>query len=252
MGFKDTFLDWADIAKDIIALPFKVAGATTELTQDIGEMIAQDVKNKISGEPDKEIRTSYDVKEKAEKTVQESSGQFFAALGEYNNQWESTLSQAEEVRSVRAEVYALLGQTIRSKKLEELPDTSASSVDPPALPSIDALKFNLGTFTGSATMRRNAAEEYLAQAEEYRVEVKAKITEINQMKQLVIRLKHAQGEELEMLSAIREAYSRQSEATLIQSADLLRAIASLCVEEVCEQTDAQYDQLLAKLRILWN
>ncbi len=101
-------------------------------------------------------------------------------------------------------------------------------------------------------MRIDAAEEYLARAKEYRVDTKAKIAEINQVKQLVIHLEHTQEEELEMLSMIREAYLKQSEDTLIESANLLRDIASLSAKEVCKQTDEQYERLLKALHGLWG
>lgn len=251
MGFFDNLWELGDIAKDIVMLPFEIGKAATELGQDIKEAVVQDVKHKVSGTPEKPIRTSYTIRDEAEALIKKSQDEYWGARDKFDLQWKRMTAKSEKLLKIRAETYALIGQAIHSRKLVKLPSGSAATLDPPELPSLDTLKFDFGTYTGSTSIRMEAAEEFMAQAKEFRVAVKSRIAEINQLKRIVMNAAHFQKEEIEMLSAIQKAYQRKSEVKLIESADLLRDIASLCLREVNEQTNASYEQLLKKLKRLW-
>lgn len=250
MGFFDTLRELGDIAKDIVTLPFEIGKAAAELGQDIQEAVVQDVTHKIARTPEKPIRTSYTIRDEATALIQKSQDEYWAAMEKYALQWKRMISKSEKLLQSRTDTYAQIEHHVRSKRLAKLPSSSIPALDPPAVPSIDTVQFDFGTYTGMVSMRMEAAKEYLAKAKEYRLEVKAQIVEINQLKRLIMRVSAAQKEELEMLSAIRKACQRKSEAKLIQSADLLREIAALCLGEVSEQTNENYLILLKKLEKL--
>ena len=73
------FSDLVDIAATIASVPFGVAKIIVEGGADIAETAAQGIKNAASGEPEKEIRTSYDVKEDADKRIEESNRKYYGA-----------------------------------------------------------------------------------------------------------------------------------------------------------------------------
>lgn len=251
MDLFDTLWELGDIAKDIVTFPFEVGKAVTELGEDIKETIVQDVQHKIEGNPDKPIRTSYTVKEEAENLISKSGNEYWDARDEFSTQWNRMTATAEKLQTERYTTYKLIGQAIRSKRLTELPSSIVPSQQPASIPSIDSIKFDFGTYLGSTSMRMEAAEEYLSKAKEYRIRVKTKIAELNQLKRLVLNVSAFQNEELEMLSLIRKSYENQNESTLLKSTEILRELASLCLDEVCEQTNTNYEHLLEKLKTLW-
>ena len=64
--FLDDLAILADIVGDIVSLPVKVVQWSAELGNDITETVAQDIQNRIEGNPEQEARTSYTVRDEAE------------------------------------------------------------------------------------------------------------------------------------------------------------------------------------------
>lgn len=79
MGLFDILADFADIGKDIIMLPVEIGKAAVECATDINETIAQDVKNKVNGSPDKTIRTSFDIRNEADQIINSVNESFYKA-----------------------------------------------------------------------------------------------------------------------------------------------------------------------------
>ena len=109
------FFDLADIAKDIVMLPFEIGKAIVEGGADIAEATAQGIKNAASGEPEKDIRTSYDVKEDADKRIEESNRKYYGAKNDLDSAWGDMHRREERVVEKRTKVYQLLGEKIHSK-----------------------------------------------------------------------------------------------------------------------------------------
>ncbi len=241
-----------DIVGDVVALPFKIAGAVVEFGNDVGELVAQDVKNKIEGNPEEPIRTSYDVRDEADKIIDTARKDFSSARCDLDSAWYETSKNAGKVADRRQEVYALLGKAT-SSALTELPDKQLRLLYPSSAPSVD-VDFHIGTFAGAlgTNMRMEAAEEYLLEANEYRVETMRLIADVNALRRTVLNVSDAQKEEMAMLDMIQSAYQAKSRSVLTESAGLLREIAELCVQEVCSNTDSKYQDLLRRLKQLWN
>lgn len=252
MGFFDLLGDLADIGKDIVALPFKIAGAAIETATDINEMIVQDVKNKVSGTPDKPIRTSYDIRNEADKIVESAKNKFYDAKSKLTSSWHKTSRKAEQVARKRQEVYQLLGQAV-STTLVKLPEQPIELIYPSGTPYIDS-SFNIGTFFGllGTDTRMVAAEEYLQRAKEYRADVNSLINEVEALRQTVLRVSNAQKEEMEILDVIQSVYRMKNKDVLTESAELLHEIAMLCVQEMSANTDVKYNDLLKHLKSLWH
>ena len=89
-GVFDNLEILADIAKDIVSLPFQIGKEITELGNDIVETIGQDVQHKLEGTADKPLRTSYDIKREAEQTVERSQKEYWNAQDRLVRTWEST------------------------------------------------------------------------------------------------------------------------------------------------------------------
>lgn len=249
MGFSDL----VDIVATIASVPFGVAKIIVEGGADIAETAAQGVKNAASGEPEKEIRTSYDVKEDADKRVKESSQTYYKAKNDLDSDWYNMRQREELVGKKRTEIYQLLGTKIHFKKLPALPDYMGSLQSCPSTPAIDSLNFDFGTTLGLAgtNMRMEAAEEYLEKAKDYQVAIKGCIEDIRQMKRTVNSVEHAQEEELKLLDIIQKTYEKQTEASLIQCADALRELAQLGIREVTDETARKYTAVLKKLNEQW-
>ena len=94
--------------------------------------------------------------------------------------------------------------------------------------------------------------DYLEEAKEYRVKVRSMINEISSLRKTVLGVSDAQKEELKMLSIIKSAYQSQGKKVLTKSAQLLREIAELCLQEVTSNTNARYNDLLRQLNALWS
>lgn len=247
------FFDLADIAKDIVMLPFEIGKAIVEGGADIAEATTQGIKNAASGEPEKEIRTSYDVKEDADKRIEESNRKYYGAKNDLGSAWYDMRQREEKVVEKRTEVYQLLGKKIHSKKLPALPDYMGSPQSCPNAPAIDSLGFDFGTALGLAgtKMRMEAAEEYLEKAKDYQVEIKGCVEVIRQMKRTISDVESAQKEELKLLDIIQKTYERQTEASLLQCADALRELAQLGIREVTDETARKYAAVLKKLNEQW-
>lgn len=241
-----------DIAGDIVSLPFKIAGAAIECANDIGEAVEQDIRNKISGMPDEPTRTSYDVRNEADKIVDSARNDFCEARSELDTVWYNTSQEAIKVAEMRRNVYDLLGRAT-STSLVELPSQQLRLLYPSNAPYVD-VDFNIGTFVGAwgTNMRMEAAEDYLLKANEYRCEVGNLVNKVNSLRRTVLNISDAQEEELAMLGAIKNAYKVKTKNVLTESADLLRQIAELCVQEVGANTDSKYKELLYQLKRLWN
>lgn len=252
MGLWDALTDLADIAKDIVLLPAEIAKAAGECVTDIGEAVAQDVQNKVSGTPDKEIRTSFDIRDEAEKIVTSANRDFNDAKDGLTTSWRSVSQKALRVADKREEVYRLLGKTI-SASLVKLPEQPIGLVHPSNAPYVDSA-FDVGTFFGllGTGVRMEAAEEYLQQAKEYRAKVGGLINQVESLRRTVLNVSYAQEEEMEILNTIQTAYQGKNRNVLTQSASLLRDIAIVCVQEVSSNTNAKYNELLEKLKLLWS
>ena len=252
MWFFDLLGDLADIGKDIVTLPFKIAGAAIETATDINEVITQDVKNKVSGTPDKPIRTSFDIRDEADKIVNSANNKFYDAKNNLTSSWYKTSLEAGQVAKKRQEVYQLLGQVV-STILSRLPEQPIELIYPSSTPYIDS-SFNIGTFFGllGTDTRMEAAEEYLQQAKEYRADVNSLINEVESLRKTVLRISYALKEELKILDVIQSAYQMKSRDILTESAELLHEIAVLCVQEMSANTDAKYNDLLEHLKSLWH
>lgn len=247
------FSDLVDIAATIASVPFGVAKIIIEGGADIAETAAQGIKNAASGEPEKEIRTSYDVKEDADKRIEESNRKYYGAKNDLDSAWYEMRQREEKVVKKRTEVYQLLGENIHSKKLPALPDYMGSPQSCPNAPAIDSLGFDFGTALGLAgtKMRMEAAEEYLEKAKDYQVAMKGCLEQVRQMKRTIRAVEGAQKEELKLLDIIQETYERQTEASLLQCADALRELAQLGIREVTDETARKYAAVLKKLNDQW-
>lgn len=254
MGWLDAITDLADIAKDIVTLPVEIGKAAIETCNDIQEAVTQDIQNKLTGNPDKEIRTSYDIRGEADQIISKVQNEYVGAKNQLNSEWTKLVKKSNIVTGEREKVYSLVGQAIYSIQTDTLPPSSEIAGYYPSEPSIDTLSFDIGTYfgTGGTGMRMEAAEEYLEEAKEYRVEVKEAISKLNVLKRAAIAMCSAYDEELEMLELIRNSYTVRSEAVLIQSADIMHEIAASCLEEVNTHTYEKYSDLVKRLKELWG
>lgn len=248
------FSDLVDIAATIASVPFGVAKIIVEGGADIAETAAQGIKNAASGEPEKEIRTSYDVKEDADKRIEESNRKYYGAKNDLDSAWGDMHRREKRVVEKRTKVYQLLGEKIHSKKLPALPDYMGSPQSCPNAPAIDSMSFDFGTALGLAgtNMRMEAAEEYLEKAKDYQVAIKGCIEDIRQMKRTIRAVESAQKEELKLLDIIQKTYEKQTEASLLQCADALRELAKLGIREVTDETARKYAAVLKKLSEQWD
>lgn len=248
------FSDLVDIAATIASVPFGVAKIIVEGGADIAETAVQGIKNTASGEPEKEIRTSYDVKEDADKRIEESNQKYYGAKNDLDSAWGDMHRREERVVEKRTKVYHLLGENIHSKKLPALPDYMGSPQSCPNAPAIDSMSFDFGTALGLAgtNMRMEAAEEYLEKAKDYQVAIKGCIEDIRQMKRTIRAVESAQKEELKLLDIIQETYEKQTEASLLQCADALRELAKLGIREVTDEAARKYAAVLKKLNEQWD
>ncbi len=248
------FSDLVDIVATIASVPFGVAKIIVEGGADIAETAVQGIKNTASGEPEKEIRTSYDVKEDADKRIEESNRKYYGAKNDLDSAWYEMRQREEDVVKKRTGVYQLLGEKIHSKKLPALPDYMGSPQSCPNAPAIDSLGFDFGTALGLAgtNMRMEAAEEYLEKAKDYQVEIKGCVEVIRQMKRTISDVESAQKEELKLLDIIQKTYEKQTEASLLQCADALRELAQLGIREVTDETARKYAAVLKKLNEQWD
>lgn len=251
MGFFDALWDITDIAKDIVTLPVKIVGAAIECATDINEAVAQDVKNKMGGTPDMPIRTSYDIRDDANRIIESANKKYYKGKSRLTSSWDSASQEARCVSQKRAEVYQLLGQAT-STTLLKLPEQPVEIAYPSDAPYIDS-SFDIGTYFGllGINARMDAAEEYLQEAEEYRANVNSLINDINLLRQTVLNVSYAQKEELAILDTIQAAYCTRNREVLAQSADLLHEIAALFVKEMSSNTERSYNNLLRHLKSLW-
>lgn len=243
MGLFDIFDAIVDIGGDIVSLPFKIAGAAIELGSDIGETTATG-----------DSRTSYSIRDEAEKIIKESQNDLDEASRDLWNLWWDVSDKAKNVAQTRSEVYGLVKLEIHDVSITELPSMSqASSGNIYAAPSLDDFSFNFGTALGVLGIgeRREAAEEYLRKANRYQAKVADRIVEYKQLEQAVRNISNCQEEELKMLNIIRQTYKTKSQSVLAETEDGLRKLAELCNQHLSEATDRSYGELLQKLKSLW-
>lgn len=254
MGFFDTLGELLDIGKDIVMLPAEIGKAATECGNDITEAVVQDVKNKVSGESHKEIRTSYDIRDEAEKLIQSGQDEYIHAKDRLDSTWDNMIEESRILAQKWATVYQLIGKAIHSVYIPNLPAPNERSIHYPTIPSLDSLQFDLGTYAGlmGVGMRMDVAEEYLQSAKEFRVEVKRTVSQINRLQKSVRAISQAHTEEKKMLDVIQRTYVKRAESTLIQSAGILREISDLLIDEVTSHTSQKYQSYLEQLQKLWE
>lgn len=229
---------------DIIGLPFKIAGAAIELGADIAE-----------GTATGDSRTSYTIRDEAEKIIKDSQNDLDEASRDLWDVWWETSKEAKNVAQTRSEVYGLVKLEIHDAHIAELPSISQMSSGNiySSEPSIDSVSFNIGTAFGVLGIdeRREAAEEYLRKANRYQAKIADRIVEYKQLERIVGNISNHQREELKMLDIIRRMYKEKSQSVLMETEDGLRKLAELCNQRLSEATDRSYGELLQKLKSLW-
>ncbi len=252
--FLDDLAILADIVGDIVSLPVKVVQWSAELGNDITETVAQDIQNRIEGNPEQEARTSYTVRDEAEEIVSKSNTRYHEALGGMHRDWNAMLQERQKVGEKREEVYRMIGKTLSSGALVELPSGRELEPEAPTGPTMDSLGFNLGTYMGlpAAKMRMEIAEEYYQKAKEFRAEMDRCVGEIHQIQYRVKSVQNAQEEEMQMLQIIQRTYQKRSSSVLKESNDLLYQIAELSLQSVSDQTAKRYQGLVQTLKQLWS
>ena len=246
--------DLVDIVGDIVTLPLEIAHLAVECGNDIAETVTQDIQNRVEGNPEQETRTSYTVRDEADEIVSRSNKRYNEALDRMNQDWNAMLQERQKVCAKREDVYRMIGKTISSGALVELPSGRELMPETPVCPSIDSLGFNIGTYMGlpAAKMRMEIAEEYYQQAKEFRAEMDRCIGEIRQIQYRVKSVRNAQEEEMKMLQIIQITYQKQSASVLKESNDLLYQIAELSLQSVSDQTAKRYQELVQTLKQLWS
>lgn len=252
MGLFDTLGEIFDIAVDIVTLPVKIAGAAVETATDISEHVVTDVHNKVTGKGEQDIETSYDVRDKADKMVEEINKKYWSAQEALNTAYSALKESIKATAALRSRVYVLLGRR-NGGELRPLPDETDLMLQRPSLQGIDSLQFNLGTTLGNAgiKLRMEAAQEYLSNAKDYKNDVAEKIASINQLRRRVISLKNALKEEVELLTVIEQGCALASRECVGETIGLLQEVSKSCLSEVDENTEAHYRILLSQIRALW-
>ena len=237
--------DLFDIGADIVSLPFKIAGAAIELGSDIGETVATG-----------DSRTSYTIRDEADKIVEESQRDVDEASRDLWNVWWDVSQEAKTVARTRSEVYGMVKMEIHNDHIMELPSESQLSSGNiySNTPNIDSTSFNVGTAFGVLGIddRREAAEEYLRKAKRYRVKADDIISKMHRKEQLLQKISHCQTEEAEALEGVRRSYKTRSEDDLKKNEEILREISILLLREVSEETERAYGELVRKLKNLWG
>lgn len=245
--------DLFDIIGDIVTLPLEIGHLVVEGGNDIVETVAQDIQNRIECNPEQEVRTSYTVRDEADKIISRSNRRYNEALERMHQDWNAMLQERQKVCAKREEVYRMVGKAISSRESTKLPSGRDLMPKTPPCPSIDSLGFNLGTYMGlpAAKMRMEIAEEYCQKAKEFQAEMNRCVAEIHRIQHLVKSVQNAQDEEIKMLQIIQSTYRNRSATVLKESNALLYQIAELCLKEVSDQTALRYQELLQSLERLW-
>ncbi len=246
MGIFDGLADLADIAFDIVKMPFQIAGVIVDGVNDIAEYAVQTA---VSGESE----TSYDVRDRAAEMVEGSRSRFFDEADRLCSRCSALKEEEEKTGELRKDVYELLGKHIGGPALPALPDFLRTWENLPSVPSFDTFSFNFGTLLGLAgtECRMEAAREYLARAIEFRDDVDLQIEEMRSAALNVDAVEMALKEEAELLGGIREACRSAPKENLENTASILQKTAQLGVEAVTEHTAEQYGTLLQKLHAMW-
>lgn len=173
--------DLLDIIGDIVTLPLEIGHLVVEGGNDIVETVAQDIQNRIEGNPEQEVRTSYTVRDEADKIISRSNRRYNEALERMHQDWNAMLQERQTVCAKREEVYRMVGKAISSRESTKLPSGRDLMPKTPPCPSIDSLGFNLGTYMGlpAAKMRMEIAEEYCQKAKEFQAEMNRCVAEIH-------------------------------------------------------------------------
>ena len=200
--------DLLDIIGDIVTLPLEIGHLVVEGGNDIVETVAQDIQNQIEGNPEQEVRTSYTVRDEADKIISRSNRRYNEAFERMHQDWNAMLQERQKVCAKREEVYRMVGKAISSRESTKLPSGRDLMPKTPPCPSIDSLGFNLGTYMGlpAAKMRMEIAEEYYQKAKEFRAEMDRCVGEIHQIQYRVKSVQNAQEEEMQMLQIIQRTY----------------------------------------------
>ena len=223
--------DLFDIIGDIVTLPLEIGHLVVEGGNDIVETVAQDIQNRIEGNPEQEVRTSYTVRDEADKIISRSNRRYNEALERMHQDWNAMLQERQKVCAKREEVYRMVGKAISSRESTKLPSGRDLMPKTPPCPSIDSLGFNLGTYMGlpAAKMRMEIAEEYCQKAKEFQAEMNRCVAEIHRIQHLVKSVQNAQDEEMKMLQIIQSTYQNRSATVLKESNALLYQIAEHCL-----------------------
>ncbi len=171
MGFWDSLEELADLAFNIATAPIQLAEIIWDSGNDIAEATVQGIKNTLNGEGDEDIRTSYDVKEEAEKRISTINGKHYDAVNDFDKLWKNMTAHMNYVNKRRERVYWMLGMALHNTSLVPLPTASSLLVQRPSPPSIDSFSFGLGSFLGSTSLRMEAAKEYELKSKEYEAKV---------------------------------------------------------------------------------
>ena len=208
--------DLLDIIGDIVTLPLEIGHLVVEGGNDIVETVAQDIQNRIEGNPEQEVRTSYTVRDEADKIISRSNRRYNEALERMHQDWNAMLQERQKVCAKREEVYRMVGKAISSRESTKLPSGRDLMPKTPPCPSIDSLGFNIGTYMGlpAAKMRMEIAEEYCQKAKEFQAEMNRCVAEIHRIQHLVKSVQNAQDEEMKMLQIIQSTYQNRSATVL--------------------------------------
>ena len=242
--------DVLGLVGEVVSAPFKIVGGVVQIAAEtIAETTNAVAEEVVTGDE----RTSYKIRDDAEKIIKEADTDLLDAKHDLQYRWELTADEAKTVARTRSEVYGLVKLEIRNGSVAELP--SVWQVQPGNVysPALDEFSFNFGTALGVLGIdeRKEAAEEYLRKANRYQAKVADKIVECKELERIARNISNHQQEELKMLGIIRRMYKEKSQSVLMETEDGLRKLAELCNQRLSEATDRSYGELLQKLKSLW-
>lgn len=176
----------------------------------------------------KDYKTSFEIAEEADEKIEEAYQRFYTRCHEFNLYLEKLNTQINDLYKKKEELAKLVNENV--KRMSNMPKIS-TDMDVPIFNYKESTISMICDYSGIGRgldfkRRKESANEYLEDANDFEVEVYSKIAEINRVEAFLDVVKMNMEEEEEILDALKKSIEKKRKLAYDKIAEQLHILIS--------------------------
>lgn len=200
-----------------------------------------------------DYKTSFEKREEAEKIVSRETSRYNNSKKKLNSQIESLNNHIFSNNKLKEKLCSLI--TLKTSVTEKVSQYHADSLSAPVISFNDSLSFLSRIFMPhsidlSDEIRKQAFEEYLENAKDFKVQVSYKIAEMERVSGMIQYLEVILSEEEQLLHALENSLNKRREFNYQRIYDQLHTLLATYIADQTGNPNSNYVKTLEALKQL--